>query len=119
MRKSAFWAAVLGCACSGPPAPDTALCEDVITRLCFARGCPGVEAALSPGAACLDGLLERTGCAAEDFTFREPSRERVLFCRQPLVRRTTSPNEAPTCAEVAEVQRDCPDLMDFLGGRLP
>lgn len=78
-----------------------------------------MEAALAPGDVCQDGLLERTGCVAEDFTFREPSRERVLFCRLPLVRRSTSPGEAPTCAEVAEVQRDCPDLMDFLGGRLP
>jgi len=117
MRKSALWAAVLGCACSGPPAPDAALCEDVVIRLCLARTCPGVNEALAPGDACQDSLLERTGCGEEDFSFREPSRERVLSCRQPMVRRSTSQDVAPTCAEVAEVQRNCPDLMDFLGGR--
>jgi len=109
--------AALLCACSGPPAPDSALCEDFITRLCLARSCPGVEASLAPGAECQASLLERTGCGEDAFTFREPSRERLLACRQPLVRRDTSPAKAPSCEEVAEVQRDCPDVLLFLGGR--
>ncbi len=119
MRKSALWTAVLLSACSGPPAPDPALCEDVITRLCLAQSCPGVNEALAPGAECRASLLERTGCGEDAFTFREPSRERVLTCRLPLVRRDTSPEKAPTCQEVAEVQRDCPDVFQFLGGRQP
>ena len=72
--------------------------------------------ALAPGDECQASLLERTGCGAEEFTFSEPSRERILACRQPLVRRDTSPEKAPTCQEVAEVQRDCPDVLQFLGG---
>ncbi len=115
MKNVLFWAVALLSACSGPPAPDAALCEDVITRLCLARTCPGLDAALTPGDDCRASLLERSGCGAEDFTFSEPSRERILTCRQPLVRRSTSPERAPTCEEVAEVQTDCPDVMRFLG----
>jgi hypothetical protein len=119
MKKSVLWTAAFLLACSGPPAPDPALCEDVVIRLCLARSCPGVNEALAPGAACQDTLLERTGCGEDAFTFSTPSRERVLTCRQPLVRRDTSPGKAPTCQEVAEVQRDCPDVIEFLGGRQP
>lgn len=72
--------------------------------------------ALAPGAECQATLLERTGCGADAFTFSEPSRGRVLSCRLPLVRRDTSPEKAPTCEEVAEVQGACPDVMRFLGG---
>lgn len=117
MRKVSFWAVALLCACSGPDAPDAAVCEDVIIRLCYAQACPGVEEALQPGSNCRATLLERTGCGADTFTFSEPSRERVLTCREPLVRRGTSPEMAPTCEEVTEVRRNCPDVIQFLGGR--
>lgn len=120
MRKSVLWAATaLVSACSGPPAPDAALCEDVITRLCLARSCPGVDEALAPGGDCQATVLARTGCDAQGFAFTTPSRDRVLTCRLPLVRRSTSPEKAPTCDEVAEVQRDCPDLIQFLGRSAP
>lgn len=105
-------------ACSGPPAPDAALCQDVVTRLCQARACPGLNEQLALGTQdCQATLLQRTSCGVEEFAFSEPSRERFLFCRQPLVKRSTDPGKAPTCEEVATVVRDCPDVVDFLGGR--
>ncbi|HLL06507.1 MAG TPA: hypothetical protein VK539_38405 [Myxococcaceae bacterium] len=105
-------------ACSGPPAPDAALCQDVVTRLCQARTCAGLNEQLSLGTQeCQATLLQRTSCAEEEFAFSEPSRERFLSCRQPLVKRSTDPGKAPTCEEVAAVVRDCPDVIDFLGGR--
>jgi hypothetical protein len=105
-------------ACSGPPAPDAALCQDVISRMCLARTCAGVNEQLALGSMdCQPTLEERTGCGSEDFTFSEPSRERMLRCRLPLVRQSTDPNKAPSCENVDEVLEDCPDLTNFLGGR--
>lgn len=107
-------------ACAGPPAPDAALCQDVISRLCLARSCTGLNAQLGLGdEECQPTLEERTGCGAEDFAFSEPSRERILSCRLPLVERSTAPGRAPTCEEVGEVVRDCPDVLDFLRGGQP
>jgi hypothetical protein len=106
-------------ACSGPPAPDAALCQDVVTRLCQARSCPGVneQLALSTTGDCQLTLLQRTGCDDDAFAFTEPSRERFISCRKPLVKRSTDPGKAPTCEEVATMVEDCPDVIDFLGGR--
>ncbi|MDY7226816.1 hypothetical protein [Hyalangium rubrum] len=107
-------------ACSGPPAPDAALCQDVISRLCLARTCAGVNEALALGNNdCQPTLLQRSGCGEEAFAFSEPSRERVLDCRLSLVKRSTDPGKAPTCEEVGTVVRDCPDVIDFLGGSQP
>ncbi|HEX8705100.1 MAG TPA: hypothetical protein VF815_40085 [Myxococcaceae bacterium] len=105
-------------ACSGPPAPDAALCQDVVSRMCLARTCAGVSEALVLGNNdCQTLLLQRTGCGDEAFAFSEPSRERFLSCREPLVKRSTDPGKAPTCEEVTTVVEDCPDVVDFLGGR--
>jgi hypothetical protein len=103
-------------ACSGPPAPDADLCQDVVSRICLARSCAGVgeQLALGNNQDCRTTLLQRTGCEAEEFTFSAPSRERILSCRQPLVKRSTDPGKAPTCEEVSTVVRDCPDVIDFL-----
>ncbi|MFL5349058.1 MAG: hypothetical protein ACJ8AT_30025 [Hyalangium sp.] len=107
-------------ACSGPAAPDAALCQDVITRMCLARPCPGVNEQLALGNNdCQSTLLARTGCGAEEFAFSEPSRDRILSCRLPLVRQSTDPNRAPACEDVAEVLQSCPDVINFLGGRQP
>ena len=119
MRTLALGAVALLCACAGPPAPDTALCEDVIHRLCSARSCPGVNEQLGLPVDCRANLAERSGCAAEAFAFSTPSRERVLACRQPLERRSTSPETAPTCEEVSTFLRDCPDMVQFLKGPQP
>jgi hypothetical protein len=107
-------------ACTGPAAPDASLCQDVITRMCLARTCTGVNEQLSLGAQeCQSTLLERTGCGADEFSFSEPSRERILRCRLPLVRLSTELNQAPDCIDVDEVVEDCPDVIDFLGGGQP
>ncbi|MDC0713482.1 hypothetical protein POL68_33770 [Stigmatella sp. ncwal1] len=107
-------------ACVGPPAPDAALCQDVLSRVCLARSCPGVSEQLGLGSQeCFATLEARTGCGTEAFVLTEPSRERLLVCRQPLVRRSTDPGKAPTCGEMAEVVRDCPDLTAFLRGSAP
>ncbi len=104
-------------ACAGPPAPDAALCQDVITRLCLARSCTGLNEQLALGNNdCQPTLLQRTGCGAEDFAFSAPTRERFLSCRMPLVRRDTDPSKAPTCEEVGTLVSDCPDVIQFLGG---
>jgi hypothetical protein len=115
MRLPALGALSLMFACEGPPAPDAALCQDVLARVCLARGCAGVSQQLGLGTGACQATLEaRTGCGAEGFVLSEPSRERLLFCREPLVRRGTEPGRAPTCGELADAFRDCPDLAAFL-----
>lgn len=107
-------------ACNGPAAPDAALCQDVITRMCLARTCTGVNEQLALGSSdCHSTLLEHTGCGAEDYAFSEPSRERILSCRLPLVRQSTDPNRVPACEDVAQVLKDCPDVINYLRGRQP
>ena len=107
-------------ACSGPAAPDDALCQDVITRMCLARTCAGVNEQLALGANdCQATLLERTGCGADTFAFSNPTRDRILSCRLPLVRQSTDPNRAPACEDVAQVLQNCQDVINYLGGRQP
>lgn len=120
MRLLALGPLAFVLACTGPEAPDDALCQDVITRMCLARTCEGVNEALGLGSQdCQATLLGRTGCWAEDFTFSEPSRERILHCRLPLVSQSTDPGRAPACEDVAQVMQTCPDVIDFLGGSQP
>jgi hypothetical protein len=120
MRLLALGSLAVVFACYGPPAPDAALCQDVISRMCLSRTCQGVNEQLALGNnECNPTLRQRTGCGEEDFTFTQPTRERVLRCRLPLIRQGTDPAKAPACEDVAEVQEDCPDLMNFLGGRQP
>ncbi|HVG62094.1 MAG TPA: hypothetical protein VNA24_26255 [Hyalangium sp.] len=120
MRLLALGSLAVVFACYGPPAPDAALCQDVISRVCLARTCPGVNEQLALGNnECNATLRQRTGCGEEDFTFTEPTRERVLRCRLPLIRQGTDPGKAAACEDVDEVLEDCPDLMNFLGGRQP
>jgi hypothetical protein len=118
MRLLALGPLAWGVACSGPAAPDSALCQDVITRMCLARTCAGVNDALALGTRdCQSTLQERTGCADDGFAFSEPSRERVLHCRLPLVSKSTDPGRAPACEDVAQTVKDCPDVIGFLGGQ--
>jgi hypothetical protein len=87
--------------------------------MCQARGCAGLNEQLALGDQdCQATLLQRTGCGEEEqeFTFSEPSRERFITCRQPLVKRSTDPGKAPTCEEVSTVVKDCPDVIEFLKG---
>ena len=120
MRLLALGSLAAMFACSGPPAPDAALCQDVISRVCLARTCTGVNEELDLGNNdCQSMLRQRTGCGEDEFAFSQPTRERVLRCRLPLVRQSTDPGKAPACDDVDEVLEDCPDLMDFLGGPQP
>ena len=102
--------------CVGPPAPDAALCQDVIHRLCLGPRCAEVDAALAVGDSCEQTLLSRTGCAAEDFAFASPSRAQVLECRLPLLRSGIGADQHPSCDDVAETVETCGDLIRFLGG---
>lgn len=112
-----FWPLFCLVACSGPDAPDAAVCRDVITRLCQAATCPGVAGRLPADEACEPALLARTGCGAEDFTFSEPSRQRVLECREPLLSQSTSTAIPPRCEDAARLLTECPAVADFfLGG---
>lgn len=114
---------VLACApllgCVGSPAPDAALCRDVIHRLCHAPRCAVVDAAFPYEAQCEESLQTRSGCAAEDFSFTTPSRARVLECRLPLVRVGTGVEQKPSCDDVAETIERCDDLVLFLNEGAP
>nr|WP_246357828.1 hypothetical protein [Pyxidicoccus fallax] len=106
-------------ACSGPEAPDAAVCRDVITRLCQTSFCPGVSEQIRPGLDCDATLLERTGCGAEDFTFSTPSRERFLSCREPLLNQGISTETPPACTDTLRFLAGCEDVTDFFQGVQP
>lgn len=106
-------------ACVGPPAPDSELCRDVIERVCASRsGCSIAATRLDlPAEDCVATMAARTGCDVADFAFSSPSRDRVLECRLPLVRETTTRGAAPSCDFIDETFRLCPDLVTFFGGK--
>lgn len=108
-----LWTFLCLSACSGPPAPDAAVCQDVIFRLCQSSVCPGVSEALDAGSDCGATLTERTGCDTGDFAFTSPSRERFLDCREPLLSQGTGTERPPTCGDVLRFLTDCPDAADF------
>lgn len=107
---------ILTAGCSGPPAPDVALCRDVVHRLCLAPVCQLVKDRFSPGDACEDTLLARTGCAADDFEFGTPSRERFIQCRNILVQSGAEPEKAPACEDVERMLNECGEVVRFLEG---
>lgn len=116
-RVRAALAVVMFTACSGPAAPDVAVCRDLITRLCMEPLCEPVGPTLAvDGGTCEATLLQRTGCADEAFTFSTPTRVEVLDCRVPLLRQGSSQKTHPACMDVAEVFSDCPQLVRFFGG---
>ncbi len=114
-----FWPLVCLVACSGPDAPDVAVCRDVITRLCQTSACPGVAERLPGTEPCESALLARTGCDAEDFAFSAPSRGEVLSCREPLLSQGTSTERPPLCEDASRFLGECPAVADFFfgGGR--
>lgn len=115
-----FWPLLCLVACSGPDAPDAAVCRDVITRLCQAATCPGVAERLPSDEACEPALLARTGCGAEDFAFSVPSRQEVLDCREPLLEESPTSDIPPTCEDATRLLRECPAVADFfIGGGQP
>ena len=112
-----FASALVVLSCSGPAAPDVAICRDVIGRVCMAPLCDAVPARLAVDAgSCEATLLARSGCSNEAFAFTSPSRVEVLDCRVPLLRQGASQMTHPSCADVSEVFTDCPQVVRFLGG---
>lgn len=103
--------------CTGPEAPDAALCRDVVLRLCQGPVCEAATQKLAlDGGACEATLLARTGCGSDTFAFTSPTRAQVLDCRVPLVRQGISQQVKSACADVAETLSDCPELVRFFGG---
>lgn len=104
-------------ACAGPPASDAEVCRDVIHRLCLGPVCETAATKLQlADAGCEATLVSRTGCANDQFSFETPTRTRVLECRVPLVRESTSREVKASCDLVAESFNNCPELVRFLGG---
>ncbi len=102
-------------ACAGPEAPDAAVCQDVLHRLCLAQTCEGLEERLAAGVDCAQTLRARTGCGDETFSFSQPSRDAVLECRRILVRSSgTGAESAPECEDVQATFDACPDLVGFV-----
>jgi len=95
------------------------VCQDLVTRLCSQPVCEAVTQTLSPGEACREALLSRTGCGDEAFAFSSPSRGRFLECRVPLLRLSDRVDVAPRCEDVSEAFASCPDLVAFLKGGAP
>ncbi|MCP3139173.1 hypothetical protein [Pyxidicoccus xibeiensis] len=115
----ATWPLLCLAACSGPDAPDAAVCQDVVIRLCQTAACPGVSDGLGVPIPCESTLLERTGCGAEEFTFSTPTRERFLDCREPLLSRGTTTERPPACEDTTRLLTTCPDVADFFRGGQP
>ena len=113
MRRLALLALLL--ACSGPDAPDYAVCQDFIHRICLAPRCSIVDQTLGVGDDCEATLTTRTGCSKADFQFTTPSRTRFLSCREPLLRNGDGRDDAPTCQDVSDALA-CQDVVTFLGG---
>ena len=119
MKRSLFLLAAL-CACEGPPAPDAAVCQDFIHRICLQPICPDTQNALSPGSDCEGALLARTGCGSDAFAFSgNISRDRFLSCRLPLLRAGGGPDTHPSCDDVLDVVNTCPDVIAFMNGGGP
>jgi hypothetical protein len=107
--------AAIAAGCSGPAAPDDAVCQDLIHRLCAPEPCFAAIDALHLGTGCEADLLARTRCSGSDFTFPDPpGRDRVLQCRQPLLRAGLEWDRHPDCADVADMLDFCPDVVAWL-----
>lgn len=110
--------AVSASACVGPPAPDSAVCADLIQRLCRVPSCDEVETTLGVSGDCARTLLANTGCGSDAFRFTTPSRDRVLACRGPLLSEGDGATDVATCSD-AEQTLSCQDLAAFLRGENP
>lgn len=119
--SSAFFL-LLALACQGQSAPDAALCDDLVNRLCAEPVCQVVTERLKPSSSCVEDLGGRAGCASADFAWGEngtPTRERILDCRLPLIRSGDSVTSAPSCEQVEESFDRCPDLERLFDGGTP
>jgi hypothetical protein len=105
-------------ACSGPPATDAVVCRDIAHRLCVSQcgtAYNQLNVALTSSVADCDALLNgRTGCNDEGFMFA--NRAHALSCRTPLLRNGDDVETAPTCEDIDEVFRLCPEVLSFYKG---
>ena len=104
------------CACSGPEAPDAALCRDFVHRLCLPEVCSTVQSTLSPGSSCEEQLLQNTGCGSDEFEFAVPTRGVIIECRLFLLHQGTNINQHSDCGDVDDMFDRCPDVVTFLKG---
>ena len=114
-RSRGVGLAALLTACVGPPAPDVAVCTDLISRLCAAPRCPAAESGLAVGDTCEATVLARAGCGAEGFAFTTPTRARWLECRALVIRSGTGSDVHPSCDDVTQFLSQCSDLSAVLG----
>ncbi|HEX4622321.1 MAG TPA: hypothetical protein VH208_12205 [Myxococcaceae bacterium] len=114
MKRSLAAAWLLAAACNGPPAPDAAVCQDFIHRICIQPLCPAVTNNVPLTGDCEQTLLAQTGCASDAFTFTSPDRNRFLACRLPLLRAGSSSDTPPNCDDVQDIVTTCPDVIRFL-----
>jgi hypothetical protein len=118
VRRLAFLGVLALVACSGPDAPDAAVCQDLIHRLCHAPLCPNVATTFGVSADCDATLLASSGCGEPGFQFTDPSRDRVLSCRAPLLRSGDATTDAPSCSDIDETLA-CQDVVTMLEGGAP
>ena len=119
MKRSLLVAIVVGvaaaAACVGPPAPDGAVCRDMIHRICIPPKCTSTNV-LAVDAGCEQVLQQRTGCDQDEFEFTTPTRDRVLECRIPLLHAGKETEQHPDCLDVDQMITECPDVTRFLQG---
>lgn len=108
-------------ACSGPPASDGALCRDVAHRICISEcGNAYNSLGLQNAANCDAVLQQRTGCTDDTYSFegRGIDRSSFLSCRLPILRAGDDVEQRPDCADVDDMFRGCPQLLQYyLTGR--
>jgi hypothetical protein len=105
--------------CVGPPAPDVAICRDLIHRITLSPRCSSTAVLNLPDQGAESALLVRTTCQDDAFEFSTPSRDRVLECRAPLVRNGIATDTHPDCLDVDQLLTECPDVTRFLQGVKP
>jgi len=115
-RAALVLCAGLVAACSGPDAPDVAVCRDMIHRLCLPTLCTATSTTFAVAeSTCEADLLSRSGCDVDTFTFPDPpGRQRMLECRLALLRVGDSPEQHPDCADVGDFVTICGDVASFI-----
>lgn len=110
--------AVVAIGCEGPPAPDGAVCRDLIHRVCLPPVCSSVTGLFPTGASCEQTLQQKSGCATDDFEFAKSTvtRDRFLTCRLSVLRASANVEAHPDCQDVTEAFNFCPDVVRMLQG---
>ena len=102
--------------CTGPPAPDVAVCRDYIHRVCIPPVCGDVTPLVPVGQDCETTFLTNTGCANDTFKFTTPNRNDFINCRAGLLNAGDDPEQPPDCQDVTDSFDNCPAVVRFLQG---